>query len=103
MAQPVNVAELTLPQLELLKGQLDQAVPPPREVEFLSSSIAPAQGGADQVRGGQGLSQRAQQEQRGRETSGADGACGAPLPLGGGYNPKNHPRPDIPRHPRHAM
>ncbi|XP_074427927.1 LOW QUALITY PROTEIN: prefoldin subunit 5 [Larus michahellis] len=34
MAQTVNVGELTLPQLELLKGQLDQ------EVEFLSSSIA---------------------------------------------------------------
>ncbi|XP_037267683.1 prefoldin subunit 5 [Falco biarmicus] len=34
MAQAVNVGELTLPQLELLKGQLDQ------EVEFLSSSIA---------------------------------------------------------------
>ncbi|NXX77000.1 PFD5 protein, partial [Urocolius indicus] len=33
-AQPVNVAELSLPQLELLKGQLDQ------ELEFLSSSIA---------------------------------------------------------------
>ncbi|KAM7080117.1 LOW QUALITY PROTEIN: prefoldin subunit 5 [Ciconia maguari] len=31
MAQTVNVGELTLPQLELLKGQLDQ------EVEFLSS------------------------------------------------------------------
>ncbi|KAK2510724.1 hypothetical protein Q9233_017478 [Columba guinea] len=37
-AQAVNVAELPLPQLELLKGQLDQ--PPPQEVEFLSSSIA---------------------------------------------------------------
>uniref|UniRef100_A0A8B9S140 Prefoldin subunit 5 n=1 Tax=Accipiter nisus TaxID=211598 RepID=A0A8B9S140_9AVES len=34
MAQTVNVGELPLPQLELLKGQLDQ------EVEFLSSSIA---------------------------------------------------------------
>ncbi|XP_038608726.1 prefoldin subunit 5 isoform X2 [Tachyglossus aculeatus] len=34
MAQAVNITELTLPQLELLKGQLDQ------EVEFLSSSIA---------------------------------------------------------------
>ncbi|NXE58009.1 PFD5 protein, partial [Casuarius casuarius] len=34
MAQQVNVAELSLPQLEVLKSQLDQ------EVEFLSSSIA---------------------------------------------------------------
>ncbi|XP_030366182.1 prefoldin subunit 5 [Strigops habroptila] len=34
MAQPVPAGELPLPQLELLKGQLDQ------EVEFLSSSIA---------------------------------------------------------------
>ncbi|XP_032569436.1 prefoldin subunit 5 isoform X2 [Chiroxiphia lanceolata] len=34
MAQTVSVGELGLPQLELLKGQLDQ------EVEFLSSSLA---------------------------------------------------------------
>ncbi|XP_026569539.1 prefoldin subunit 5 [Pseudonaja textilis] len=34
MAQQVNIAELSLPQLEVLKSQLDQ------EVEFLSSSIA---------------------------------------------------------------
>ncbi|KAM3845833.1 prefoldin subunit 5 isoform 2-T2 [Vipera latastei] len=34
MAQQVNIAELSLPQLEVLKTQLDQ------EVEFLSSSIA---------------------------------------------------------------
>ncbi|XP_043389041.1 prefoldin subunit 5 isoform X1 [Chelonia mydas] len=34
MAQQVNITELTLPQLEVLKNQLDQ------EVEFLSSSIA---------------------------------------------------------------
>ncbi|XP_063149954.1 prefoldin subunit 5 [Candoia aspera] len=34
MAQQVNIAELSLPQLEVLKNQLDQ------EVEFLSSSIA---------------------------------------------------------------
>uniref|UniRef100_A0A674GIS5 Prefoldin subunit 5 n=1 Tax=Taeniopygia guttata TaxID=59729 RepID=A0A674GIS5_TAEGU len=34
MAQAVSVAELGLPQLELLKGQLEQ------EVEFLSSSLA---------------------------------------------------------------
>ncbi|OXB55642.1 hypothetical protein ASZ78_002863 [Callipepla squamata] len=34
MAQAVNVAELPLPQLEVLKSQLEQ------EVEFLSSSIA---------------------------------------------------------------
>ncbi|XP_074023102.1 LOW QUALITY PROTEIN: prefoldin subunit 5 [Numenius arquata] len=34
MAAAVNVGELTLPQLELLKGQLEQ------EVEFLSSSMA---------------------------------------------------------------
>ncbi|KAM8981131.1 prefoldin subunit 5 [Sminthopsis crassicaudata] len=34
MAQSVNITELSLPQLELLKNQLDQ------EVEFLSSSIA---------------------------------------------------------------
>ncbi|NXL91650.1 PFD5 protein, partial [Alectura lathami] len=33
MAQAVNVSELSLPQLEVLKSQLDQ------EVEFLSSSI----------------------------------------------------------------
>ncbi|XP_066472733.1 prefoldin subunit 5 [Tiliqua scincoides] len=34
MAQQVNISELSLPQLEVLKNQLDQ------EVEFLSSSIA---------------------------------------------------------------
>ncbi|XP_077185242.1 prefoldin subunit 5 [Paroedura picta] len=34
MAQQVNISELSLPQLEVLKSQLDQ------EVEFLSSSIA---------------------------------------------------------------
>uniref|UniRef100_A0A8C5MFV7 Prefoldin subunit 5 n=1 Tax=Leptobrachium leishanense TaxID=445787 RepID=A0A8C5MFV7_9ANUR len=34
MAQTVNITDLTLPQLEGLKSQLDQ------EVEFLSSSIA---------------------------------------------------------------
>ncbi|XP_005532898.1 PREDICTED: prefoldin subunit 5 [Pseudopodoces humilis] len=34
MAQTVSVGELGLPQLELLKGQLEQ------EVEFLSSSLA---------------------------------------------------------------
>nr|XP_056720271.1 prefoldin subunit 5 [Euleptes europaea] len=34
MAQQVNLSELSLPQLEVLKSQLDQ------EVEFLSSSIA---------------------------------------------------------------
>ncbi|XP_013924356.1 PREDICTED: prefoldin subunit 5-like, partial [Thamnophis sirtalis] len=34
MAQQVNIAELSLPQLEVLKSQMDQ------EVEFLSSSIA---------------------------------------------------------------
>ncbi|NXN98498.1 PFD5 protein, partial [Rhinopomastus cyanomelas] len=34
MAQAANVGELELPQLELLKGQLEQ------EVEFLSSSLA---------------------------------------------------------------
>ncbi|XP_077048905.1 prefoldin subunit 5, partial [Agelaius phoeniceus] len=34
MAQAVSVGELGLPQLELLKGQLEQ------EVEFLSSSLA---------------------------------------------------------------
>ncbi|TEA35822.1 hypothetical protein DBR06_SOUSAS1110197 [Sousa chinensis] len=34
MAQSVNITELTLPQLEMLKNQLDQ------EVEFLSTSIA---------------------------------------------------------------
>ncbi|XP_068123299.1 prefoldin subunit 5 [Hyperolius riggenbachi] len=34
MAQTVNITDLSLPQLEGLKGQLDQ------EVEFLSSSIA---------------------------------------------------------------
>ncbi|XP_053229048.1 prefoldin subunit 5 [Podarcis raffonei] len=34
MAQQVNITELSLPQLEVLKNQLDQ------EVEFLSSSIA---------------------------------------------------------------
>uniref|UniRef100_A0A2K5PDY7 Prefoldin subunit 5 n=1 Tax=Cebus imitator TaxID=2715852 RepID=A0A2K5PDY7_CEBIM len=34
MAQSINIAELNLPQLEMLKNQLDQ------EVEFLSTSIA---------------------------------------------------------------
>ncbi|EPY82975.1 hypothetical protein CB1_000606042 [Camelus ferus] len=34
MAQSVNISELNLPQLEMLKNQLDQ------EVEFLSTSIA---------------------------------------------------------------
>ncbi|XP_012587703.1 PREDICTED: prefoldin subunit 5 isoform X1 [Condylura cristata] len=34
MAQSVNITELNLPQLEMLKNQLDQ------EVEFLSTSIA---------------------------------------------------------------
>ncbi|XP_044299006.1 prefoldin subunit 5 isoform X1 [Varanus komodoensis] len=34
MAQQVNISELSLPQLEVLKNQLDQ------EVEFLSSSIS---------------------------------------------------------------
>ncbi|XP_005986188.1 prefoldin subunit 5 [Latimeria chalumnae] len=34
MAQMVNISELALPQLEVLKSQLDQ------EVEFLTSSIA---------------------------------------------------------------
>ncbi|XP_067385830.1 prefoldin subunit 5 [Emydura macquarii macquarii] len=34
MAQQVNITELALPQLEVLKSQLDQ------DVEFLSSSIA---------------------------------------------------------------
>ncbi|KAJ8797929.1 hypothetical protein J1605_001665 [Eschrichtius robustus] len=34
MAQSVNISELSLPQLEMLKNQLDQ------EVEFLSTSIA---------------------------------------------------------------
>ncbi|XP_007424847.1 prefoldin subunit 5 [Python bivittatus] len=34
MAQQVNISELSLPQLEVLKNQLDQ------EVEFLSTSIA---------------------------------------------------------------
>ncbi|XP_072621288.1 prefoldin subunit 5 isoform X1 [Vulpes vulpes] len=47
MAQSVNITELNLPQLEMLKNQLDQvwtggrdAPQPPREVEFLSTSIA---------------------------------------------------------------
>uniref|UniRef100_A0A8I5Y1V4 Prefoldin subunit 5 n=1 Tax=Rattus norvegicus TaxID=10116 RepID=A0A8I5Y1V4_RAT len=34
MAQSINITELNLPQLEMLKNQLDQ------EVEFLSTSIA---------------------------------------------------------------
>uniref|UniRef100_A0A8C5KGL3 Prefoldin subunit 5 n=1 Tax=Jaculus jaculus TaxID=51337 RepID=A0A8C5KGL3_JACJA len=34
MAQPMNITELNLPQLEMLKNQLDQ------EVEYLSTSIA---------------------------------------------------------------
>ena len=34
MAQSVNITELNLPRLEMLKNQLDQ------EVEFLSTSIA---------------------------------------------------------------
>lgn len=141
MAQSINITELNLPQLEMLKNQLDQVgtgtsgsflaphsplphaypfarlrsssggflcqarlllapapaqpCPAPGRGAPLLSSLAPAltlfpnsagsgvlvhvhrpaQGGADQVRGSQGLSERAEQEQRGYGV-GAEGSLG---------------------------
>ncbi|CAD7684060.1 unnamed protein product [Nyctereutes procyonoides] len=66
MVQSVNITELKLPQLEMLKNQLDQ------EMELLSTSIAQLK--VVQTKSvGAGLSERAEQEQQGeRDTRPTD-------------------------------